>query len=339
MWETNTIKEIIEEPFEIRYPLQTIYYTFGDTTEFNLDTYKIHLYYLKRTRLFSNTFVNYGVRVDRCGLYDVFSISPRVRFSRIITKNILLNLAWGLYSQTPTIQQIQWDPSNYKNIENQSASHYVASIDVNLSNNFSLKIETFYKNFNQLIPLSRLGDGSLFYLNKADYKKGYARGIFLQTSYAYQHFNIKCAYMFSEAKETAIEEKNYYPRYNDQRHTLNGSFSSRLWMQIHLRLVHYYGSGYAYTPYVLFSENDHQEWIPGEYHTAYFPPYYRTDLEVERSFRMAHGVLELSVRLINIFNRKNIFAYSYSYDELNHPIRSPQVLYGFVPLASLSYSF
>lgn len=338
-WETNTIKEIIAKPYEIRYPLQTIYYSFGDSTKLDLNMYKVNLYYLKRTRLFSNTFVNYGVRVKRSSLYDKYAINPRIRINCIITKKMLLNLAWGLYSQTPTIQQIQWHPSNYRNIKNQLASHYVASIDVNFSNNFSLKLETFYKKFNQLIPLSRLGDGSLFYLNKTNCKNGYARGIFLQTSYGHHHFNVKCAYMLSEAKETTIDEESYYPRYNDQRHALSGSISFQLWKQINLRINQYYGSGYAYTPYVLSSENDHEEWTQGEYHTAYFPRYYRTDLEIEKSFRMAHGSLQFSVRFINIFNRKNIFAYSYTYDELNHPIRNPQVLYGFIPLASLSYSF
>ena len=99
------------------------------------------------------------------------------------------------------------------------------------------------------------------------------------------------------------------------------------------------GSGYAYTPYVFQGETETEEWIAGERHSKHFPAYFRTDIEVGKSFSLLQGAMQINLRFVNIFNRENVFAYNYAYDIDNGPMQGAQVLYGFVPLVNVSYIF
>ena len=335
--ETNVPQENDTASFNYQHPLNTYTSSDGDSTVYQINAYKINFYYLEKLHFMNKVFFNAGFRLDLFTLNKTYSINPRFRLHYPISSNILFQLAWGIYSQTPSIHQIEW--LNYKNkiVKNQKAYHYIGSLEAKIMKESFIKLEVFYKNLKRLIPVNRLGDGSLVYMSTETNRRGYTKGIETSIRSRYHPFRLECSYTLQDTKERVSGDIHYFPRYNDQRYTFSFEASMIFWKNAQTKLCYYYGSGYAFTLYS-FSEETNQ-WEIMNYNTDYFPAYQRIDLEIEKSFQLAYGSIGVSLKMINLLNRKNVFAYNYSSDAEGIPIKKPQVLYGFIPLLEIYYTF
>jgi hypothetical protein len=56
--------------------------------------------------------------------------------------------------------------------------------------------------------------------------------------------------------------------------------------------------------------------VGGRRNGARYPAYHRLDLSAERSFRKGDATLTPSLQLLNVYNRRNVFAYVYEYGTL-----------------------
>jgi hypothetical protein len=336
-WQTNLFKEDTIGSFYQQHPIQTYFYNNQYRTSYTINTNKLALFLSSRVYLEKYVVLNLGIRGDYFQFNKEFSLNPRIKLNWFLSKNILLGAAWGIYSQIPTMYQM--DQNN--KIHNQTAFHYIGYFDIQLSSNHFLKIETFYKKFKGLIPISRMGNGALAYLDKSNSYIGYSSGIHLSSSYKRNLLKIQCDYTYKKSMEKHPKERSYFPRYNDQRHTFSTNVSYIVWKEIKLSLINYIGSGYSYTPFYLTNDFGILKWQVDSHNSSHFPTYHRMDVEIVKSFKINKlvGSLDLFVKLINITNRKNVFAFSYSYDRVGNPLKENQILYGFIPLAGVRYSF
>jgi len=339
VWETNLFRVFELGLFDQQHPTKTIISDYSDSASSTINTYKFSSYYLKQLQIKNDIHFNLGIRLDYFHLNKQFSVNPRIRLNYLLSQNKSIGAAFGLYSQTPYIHQIQNYHNNSGNIKNQLAVHYIAFLNTKLNETWSVRTEIFFKQLKRLIPVNRLSDGSLANVLKNNYNEGYSRGIHIKASYMRHPLKFNINYTLMKANERLINTSRYYHRFNDQRHTFCSTLSYIHGKNFQFTLRSYYGSGYAYTPFLISNIQDKEKWIAAEHNSAYFPAYTRMDIEIKRNFPLRYGSLQLYIKLINIFNRKNIFAYSYSYNSSGVPIRNPQILYGFIPLAGLCYSF
>ncbi|MBN2009021.1 TonB-dependent receptor [candidate division KSB1 bacterium] len=338
-WNTNLKQQYLWGSFDWQHPMQGFDTMVADTIRNRVSTLCWGMYVLNRYAIRQRVFLNFGGRFDFFNLNQEFSFNPRIRCRIILNENLTLNLASGLYTQTPSIQQIKYFENMSHNTKNQNAIHYIASLEAELTPNLSANVDIIYKQLRQLIPISRLSDGSLVCMEHTNNRTGEVKSVRLSSCYRSSKFSFQCAYTYQQANEQNTLTNISFPRYNDQRHNVYANVTLPLWKDIKLMLHHYYSSGYAYIPYSLVNYGNFRRWEFNMYNSDYFPAYHRTDLQLEKSFSLFAGELELFVKLINIFNRQNVFAYSYGYDGNGIPERKPQVLFGLVPFFGCSYTF
>ncbi len=153
-------------------------------------------------------------------------------------------------------------------------------------------------------------------------------------------FDLTFSYGYLVTKEKDSGDVSYYPRISDQRHTASMAVT---WMPgnkwtIYLRA--FYGSGYAYTPsYVAVdSATMISRWVEGAKNYGHYPAYERVDVRFAKSFLLFNNPAQVYLDITNLFNRRNIWSYDYTYDRKGNPIAQPLTLLGIIPVIGLSYN-
>lgn len=322
----------------IIYPADPQY---NDTTSINTHTFRTDGFVENIFQVSRNMIVNTGLRTDYFDINKQFKISPRLSFSYSFPSNLIARFAWGVYYQPPSFRQLRSMESSKDNTSYQRAYHYIIGLDKKFSDVVSLKVESYYKRYSDLIPTIRLGDGTLAYGNKGNNFEGYAAGFDIQLVAKSGDFDVWLSYGYLIAKEKLIGDNPYYSRYTDQRHTLSATVGYNLGNGWDLSIRGFYGSGYAYTPYYTVYDSVRQIyiWAPGDKNASHYPAYQRIDLRVNKSFFISENVLKIYLDVMNIFDRRNILSYWYSYDENLNPQRKEKKLFGILPTLGISYSF
>lgn len=108
-------------------------------------------------------FLNPGLRFDYYDLLDKAYIAPRLSFSYAIDDLTTLRGVWGIYYQSPGYeklrdQNILFDLSDRytKNLNAEKAIHYVIGIERWLTSEWSLRFESYYKDFTDLIVQKKI---------------------------------------------------------------------------------------------------------------------------------------------------------------------------------------
>ena len=202
----------------------------------------------------------------------------------------------------------------------QTADHFVAGIEGNLSENISLTAEAYYKYYGTLLAYNR---GKIDAADP-DYFPGtgrsYGTEILLRAKYMFIDFY--GAYTLSWAR---LNNKglSYYPRY-DRRHHLNGLVSAELLKSFNVSLRWEYGSGFPYTPTIGFFDRlmlhtpipadfEYEAGDPytllGAKNAGRLPPYHRLDLSLTYHVTFWGIQASAGVNLINLYSSKNMFYY------------------------------
>lgn len=103
-------------------------------------------------------YFNPSLRYDYYDLLDKQYISPRISMSYAIDNITTMRAVWGVYYQSPGYEKLRdqnvlfdLDEKFTKPLQAEKAIHYVLGIERWLTNEWSLRIESYYKNFNNLI--------------------------------------------------------------------------------------------------------------------------------------------------------------------------------------------
>ncbi len=242
-------------------------------------------------------FIQPSLRFDYYDILDKAYLAPRVSLSYGIDEVTTLRAVFGLYFQSPGYEKIVDQGVLYdlgdlytKQLDAENALHYVLGIERWLSNEWSLRLEGYYKSFNNLIKQKKI-QGSQYFTEKVPgkdpkYISGWTRPITISgdsltqipindsygESYGLEFFLSKKNIMsdsrfsgwvsYSLAWADRFEDSEKLPFRFDQRHTVNIVLNYQLnsWLDLGIRWQ--YGSGFPYSeplgikPRIILADNN-----------------------------------------------------------------------------------
>ncbi|MCC7246683.1 MAG: TonB-dependent receptor [Saprospiraceae bacterium] len=358
---------------EIKYGLELV----GFNTDFNFVnsadfafkqtdyTSEINAY-VRYKRKFGALVIEPGFRLQYYASLSNVSPEPRIGLKYNITDRLRFKAAAGVYSQNlfSTVNERDivnlfvgflsapdrlYEPGTTTNTKNklQKSQHLVGGFEVDVTKNFELNIESYYKKFNQLIGINRFKTE----LSDPDYFKetGDAYGIDISGK-----MELKRAYFwlaYSLGYVTRDDGKQIYPPVFDRRHNLNlvstYQFGKKQAWELGARWN--MGSGFPFTltqgffTNYDFSNGINTDFLGGngdigiEYadkrNGGRLPYYHRLDLSLKRTFKFSKfSTLEVTAACTNVYDRPNIFYFDrVRYDRVNQlPI---------LPTLSASFQF
>ncbi len=291
--------------------------------------------------------MNVGGRVDYFDFNKEWNYNPRLSASYRVASETTIRAAWGLYYQSPIYRQIAYSVASDTNTQAQKATHYILGVEhklpleVSTNSALTLRLEGYYKKYDDLISSTRASNGRIDYSRRND-ATGYARGIDLYAVLNRPGFYGWLSYGLLNAKEDLINDNaGAFPRYTDQRLTLSAVGDVGLGKRWSLNARIFYGSGYAYTPLIaLYNQTARRwEWIAGEKNSAHLPAYKRVDVRVSWQFKI--GVLSVNAFLdiSNIFNFTNIQALRYGFTNSGLPLVQDEELWPIVPTLGMTIKY
>ena len=223
-----------------------------------------------------------GLRFDYYDILHKAYLAPRISMSYAINDLTTLRAVWGIYYQSPGYEKLRdenvlYDLSNVytRNLNAEQALHYIVGIERWLNSEWNIKLEGYYKDFNNLIiqktvpglryvtspvpgqdprypdgwtqPVAVTGDSlTQIPVNNAN-GRAYGAEIFLakKNRGPDDKFSGWISYSYSLAERN--EDGLIRPFRFDQRHTVNIVFNYQLthWLDVGLRWQ--YGSGFPIT--------------------------------------------------------------------------------------------
>ncbi|MBI1768311.1 MAG: TonB-dependent receptor [Bacteroidetes bacterium] len=315
---------------------------YNDTTTLNVQSFKLAAYAEGNFQLFNSFVASLGARFDYFDMNKQSMISPRLSFSYHLPFGTTLRAGWGIFYESPTYKQLKIGVPSEDNTKSPYAFQYTFGFEHRFEEMLAIKLEGYLKNYKDLISTVRLANGRLAYLQRQNDREGFARGADIFLSMKLGNVQTGLSYGYLEAKEKKISNnEEYYPRYTDQRHTASLVVSIDLGGDWGLSLRGFYGSGYAYTPYILAFDPRFNKslWKLGAVNSEHYPSYERFDLRASKTFQVAERPLLCFVDILNVFGKRNILSYSYTYYLDGRPWRKDKVLLSLIPSIGVSYSF
>ncbi len=112
-----------------------------------------------------------GLRASNNDLLNETAISPRISFAYKMAKNSQFSLAYGDFSQAPSVDYIKY--SKFHQFESEKASHYILNYQYN-KNGKTFRAEAYYKDYSNLVKFDSptIQYNSVFNNNGSGYAKG-----------------------------------------------------------------------------------------------------------------------------------------------------------------------
>ena len=344
-------RETIVERFDFEdYPDTTVNvidnnYIDPADQQIRADSYKLAGYLEDVWQASDKLLLSIGGRADYFDINRDLNISPRISASYSGLGEWTVRGAWGHYYQSPIYRQIASPVASDTNTQAIRATHYILSLERgfllktgNGSDNLKLRIESYYKDYDDLIHSEIGGDGNIFYTRRND-ATGFVKGIDLHAVLSMKRFYGWLSYGLLSAKEDLIDDnRGAFPRYTDQRHTLSAVGDMQLGSGWKFNFRAFYGSGFAYTPLVPEFDTDADRWIweEGDINSEHLPPYKRLDVRLSREFAMGNARMVAFLDVSNVLNFKNIYGYSYRFTRQELPNREEVELWPIVPSLGLT---
>lgn len=323
--------------------------------------------YIRWKRKIGPLVIEPGFRLQYYQSLNYSSPEPRLGLKYNITDNLRFKAAGGLYSQNllSTInerdvvnlfvgflsgpEEAILKPNSNERASNriQTSVHGVAGFEVDVTKNFDLNVEGYYKKFTQLIALNR---------NKQDptdpnfvTETGDAYGLDVSMKIEWKRAYLWGAYSLGFV--TRNDGEQTYPPVFDRRHNLNfvGTYQMGSKKEWELGARWNFGSGFPFTlTQGFYSSFDFKDGIGSDILTGNpdlgivydrvrnggrLPYYHRLDLSAKRIFRFSkYSNLEITASCTNVYDRDNIFYFDrVRYQRVNQlPI---------IPALSVTYQF
>ena len=300
-----------------------------------------------------------SVRVQFYASLPDLSLEPRIALKYNVTDWFRLKGAAGMYSQNFVAATSDRDvvnlfygflsginnlPSTFNGNEIktylQKANHYIMGAEFDLSDNTTLNVEGYWKDFVQLTNINRNKiyadtpmNSEVPDLLKKDFtvETGDAYGCDVSLKFEDKHWYLWAVYALgfvNREYEKATEDGavlTKYPTHFDRRHNINliltyTAGSKRQW-EFSGRWN--FGSGFPFTQvqgfyeYYSFQDGINFDYtttngelgiLYGDLNGGRLPTYHRFDIDLKRKFYFTENVmLEADLSVTNIYNRNNVF--------------------------------
>ncbi len=325
-----------------------VYDTINAVAKF--DTYKLFAHVNLTGKFFKDRLTaNAGVRVDYFDYINLKSyFSPRAGVSYKLTPVTNLNLATGIYYQSPEYLWLSTDVRN-KNLNSIRSTHFIAGVEHYFAVDLKATLEAYYKEYKDYavwkdIPTYILIDGGADFgpnvVGEAvSAGKGIVKGIDITLQKKLSGYGlygiINYSYIHSgfSAIEGGIKPGAYDPGH---QFTLISGFQFKNGWLIGGRFK--YSGGRPYTPLdeeASFAVN-RAVFATTDFNSSRYPYYMRIDLRVDKKIDFSKASLVAYLELQNVFDRENV--YRYYWDDFE---REAGTVYqwAFFPVGGISVQF
>ncbi len=299
--------------------------------------------YIRWKRKIGPLVIEPGFRLQYYNSLNDVSPEPRIGIKYNVTDKIRLKAAGGLYSQNllSTVNERDvvnlfvgflsapdrvYEPGTNNTVSTkdrlQKSRHAVAGIEIDVAKNIDLNVETYIKDYSQLISLNRFKEKQ----DDPDYfvETGKAYGIDISGKMEMKHAYIWLAYSLGYVNR--YDGKQTYPPVFDRRHNMNivstYQFGKNESWELGARWN--LGSGFPFSQTQGFYSNYQfnggiGEDIPGgnpdlgivyaaERNGGRLPYYHRLDVSLKKIIKFSKfSNLEVTASCTNMYNRPNIF--------------------------------
>lgn len=264
-----------------------------------------------------------GLRIDEISSSGQVGVDPRINVRYIINPDLTVKASYGIYHQyldlasNPLFSAFDlWLPVDSTQ-KPQRAEQYVLGISTVPFEDFSLEVETYYKNMNSLVELqpniitgSKLSDVFFF-------GSGYSYGfeIFLQKQIGDWTGWIGYSLAYTRRKFPAIDNDAPFPPTYDRRNDLNIVATYRLNDRWTFGSTFVYATGQPYSQTTALYNAEEPDYngklipIQGTRNGLRLEPYHRLDLSATYSFGFFSDKrnAEFDIDIYNIYNHRNVW--------------------------------
>ena len=103
--------------------------------------------------------IKLGLRTDHYALTNQWHLSPRLGWSYQVATKTRLNVAYGIYYQTPAYFFVMWDERN-RNLQDLKATHYILGLEHLFAKDLRFNAEAYRKNYDDYPVLDIKGVSS-----------------------------------------------------------------------------------------------------------------------------------------------------------------------------------
>jgi len=286
------------------------------------------LYYSDRWRVSPKTMLEWGLRWDDQTYTDLSSdaqLSPRINLMRVLSPNTELRLSWGRYQQAQGINDLQIEDGITNFWPAQKADHMIAGIRHLIRDKYSLRVEMFRKEMQDVRPrFENLFDplGLIPEVQpdrvRLDPTNASSKGLEISIDRSNGPFTWWASYTLSEATDriNGIDEYRSW----DQRHAFQGglAWTNQKWDIALATSIH---SGWPATDLMLVEDGVDDEGEPefiaiiGPRNAEQFEPFASVDFRISRKWKLQRGSFTAFFEISNLTNRRNECCLDWDFEE------------------------
>lgn len=310
-------------------------------------SFKVAVFAENVFQLSERLLLNAGGRIDYFGINRDFNLSPRLNVAYRLFEQTTVRAAWGFYYQSPIYRQLAYSFASDTNTKAQKSIHTIVGAEHTIlfddggSKTLTVKLEAFYKQYENLISSARTSSGRITYSRRND-ATGSARGVDVYLALSLPRFIGWVSYGLLNAREDLLADKiGEYPRFTDQRHTLSfvtdwdlgSGWSNNLRIQ--------YGSGYAYTPSIAQynASAKRWDWVQGPKNSGTLRPYRCVEIRATKEFHVFDLSASAFLDISNALDFKNVQSYRYRFNSNGQPYVQEMTLWPILPTLGLTVRF
>lgn len=343
--ESNEIKygfEVISESADYRF-----INAYKNTIEETSNTIDFGSFFKYKMIINKDLVLEPSIRLQRYNSISKNRMEPRFGMKYNVNNFLRFKMATGLYSQSLISAVSDQDVINLftgfifapseklTTIDNkvarhslQTAEHLVTGFEVDFLKYFEINVETYYKNYRQLININK----NKIYGSDPNFmtEKGNAYGIDFLLKYDHKRVYFWGTYSIAFTKRKQLELDGtiyqYFPHF-DRRHNINllGSYVFGKEKNWEFGAKWNLGSGFPFTQVSGFYEKPNftggvdENFLVNEgslginyaqMNKGRLPYFHRLDLTIKKSFQLGEDTrLETNATVTNAYNRANIFYY------------------------------
>jgi hypothetical protein len=273
-------------------------------------------YVAERFRLPGGLTAELGLRYDRQTYVEDSQISPRINLVYAPGAKSTLRVAWGRFSQSQGINELQVEDGVTHFFPAQRSQHWMVGFERISSPKWRFRIDAYLKQMSDLRPRyeNLLNPQELLPEVESDRVRvapdqAVAKGVEL---FLEMNRGGKVSWWGSYALASVEDEIDgeWTPRSWDQRHTVNLGLSCRKGERWSFDASWLYHTGWPTTPVTATWTTGPNglpviQATPGVRNSQRYSPYHRLDVDVRRHFRLENGSLSLFLGVTNLYNRDN----------------------------------
>ena len=279
--------------------------------------------------------------------------SPRFQLRAAPTPFLALKLAGGIFHQYPDVFStiMRGGPVDFSKaadtLKTERADHIIAGAEIRLSQNLSINVEAYHKQFCNLLV-----NKNLIMLQTRNAGYGVAEGIEVGIEHRMGHKNWWGCYLgygYGKAMYRLSGGQPWRFFDHDRRHNFSLQGQLKLHRNFRIDLSWRYGTGFPYTPIIgsVFEpwsmRSNEQGWgfLYGERNSSRYPDYHRLDMRFTYQKNLGRGRIRLYLDLANFYNRQNVFIYDWDISSNNESgipsvTKTPIYMMPFLPSLGIS---